>query len=470
MRSGAEAGTIIFTTLAMNQTRFYAALGEALDARGFRVFYICFHEPSLDYLRQRGHRAFNAFDGPAAPSDPDLARYGIENLNLLLNHEKAAFGLRDSTLLRRKFGRYLSAVDAALDELAADAGPAVMVQEAGGFLSLLSAFYAARARGLDNIFIEPSFFRGRVFFTCNSLRAPTVLDPQSIAVSGEVADYLESTLAGQRIVIPQKDKHHYRAAAQKLADPHNIRRLAEKLVDKYVLGKSEEFNHIGSHVTRHLRMFLTSLRLKSHYQGLPPGGSFVYYPLHVPADFALTIRSPEYLDQCALLDFVASCLPDGVKLAVKEHPALQGAIAFGRIRDLLRRHDNLVLLDPSLNNFQVMQKAAVVLTVNSKSGAEALLLGKPVVTLGDGFYTRSRLVHHVDRIADFSAALVAALRAASPANDPEEIRQYFQQVWNCCWPGELYHLAPDNISVFSDSLATYLKRPDLEQHDRACYG
>lgn len=453
----------------MNQTRFFAVLGDALHARGFQVFHICFHERSLDYLRQRGHRAFDAFTDPEPPPDLDLARYGIENLNLLLNHEKAAFGLRDSTRLRHKFERYLGAVDAALDEVA-DAGPAVMVQEAGGFLSLLSAFYAARARGLDNIFIEPSFFRGRVFFTGNSLHAPTVPDPQSIAVSGEVAGYLKSTLAGQRIVIPLKDKHHYRAAARKLADPHNFRRLAEKLVDKHVLGKSEEFNHIGPHVARHLRMFLTSLRLKSHYQGLPSGANFVYYPLHVPADFALTIRSPEYLDQCALLDFVASCLPDGVKLAVKEHPALQGAIAFGRIRDLLRRHDNLVLLEPSLNNFQVMQKAVAVLTVNSKSGAEALLLGKPVVALGDGFYTRSRLVHHVDRIADLSTALVVALRAPSPANDPEEIRQYFQQVWNCCWPGELYHLAPDNISVFADSLATYLTRPDLEQHDRACYG
>lgn len=451
---------IVFVSLAMNQARFFAALGEVLAGRGFGVAHVTFHEPSMPVLSATGRPAFNAFERSDRQSEtPDPRQFGIDNVSLLISHEKAFYDTADSAGLERKLGRYLAAMDSILAELqAASGGRVVLVQELGGFCSVLAGFHAARSRGIDNVFIEPSFFRGRVAFVRNSLRAAAVADPVDGEVQTEVSDYLERTLAEQSLVIPDKDSRHYRAVSHKIADSHNLRRLAEKLIDKYVRRQREEFSHIGRHVTRHAEMFANSVRLRRFYQPLPVDEPFVYYPLHVPADVALTLRAPEYVDQYALLDYVARNLPTGHRLAVKEHPAMAGAVDYRRMRELLRRHDRLFVLDPFVKNYTIMSAASVVLTVNSKSGAEALLLGKPVVVLGDAFYRPTRLVRAVDRLADLPAALAAAVTSQTAA-DRNAIERYFQAVWDRSQPGELYQMDKESIAVFAASLEECLSPP-----------
>jgi hypothetical protein len=98
-----------------------------------------------------------------------------------------------------------------------------------------------------------------------------------------------------------------------------------------------------------------------------------------------------------------------------------------------------------------MRAASAIVTVNSKSGAEALLLGKPVVVLGDAFYRPCSLVHAVDRAADLPDVL-ARLVAAPPTVSVDSVHAYFQDVWDASWPGELYDARPDNVVRFRDSL------------------
>lgn len=449
-----DRGVVVFTTLAMNQTQFFAKLGQVLAEQGYHVAHVCFHERSHEYLQSLGLKSYNVFTTTGRdPERVELDKYGGSRLNLLLGHEKAAFEISDSNCLVEKYRRYLAAMETIFDDVERTSPSRIwLVQELGGFLSLLAAFYVARARGIDNIFIEPSFFRGRVFFIRNSFAALPVGGPTGAMVSPEVDQYLTHTLRQQQVVIPIKDKHHYRAAGKKLKDPVNVRRFVEKTIDKYIRRKREEFQHIGGHVGRHLRMFVKSLLLRRHYRPIPPGRHFVYYPLHVPADFALTIRSPEFLDQYALIDYLARVVPPTHLIAVKEHPALIGAVEFGRIADLLSRRDNVVLLDPGMNNYEVMNAADAVLTVNSKSGAEALLLGKPVIVLGDTFYRASMLVHRAEKVTDLPSILEKALGNTSSIHDREMRRRYFQNVWDASYPGELYDSREGNVGIFADSL------------------
>jgi hypothetical protein len=445
--------TILFGTLAMNQTVFFEAVGEALERAGHKVAYLCFHERSHEYLAARGKRSFNAFrDGDEASID--LGRYAWPSLNLVLSHEKAAFELHSTPRLVQKLRRYLAACESAFESLP----EVVVVQELGGFLSNVASFYAARRRGLDNVFIEPSFFKGRLFLLRNTFAALQVEGPKAQAVSGEVAAYLEHSAASQQVVIPAKDAKHYRRPLRKLTDPYNARRLAQKALDKYVLGKREEFGHIGGHVARHARMWLNHRLMAARYRALPEHGRrFVYYPLHVPADVALTIRSPQYVDQLALVDYLARIVPDTHEVLIKEHPALVGALRRERMIDLLQARDNVRLLDPGINNYEVLSRADAVVTVNSKSGAEALLLGRPVVVLGDAFYSASRLVHRVAAAADLPAVLARVLDEP-PALDRSSISAYFQDVWDASWPGELHVGGAENAEAFAASLQAYLER------------
>lgn len=452
---------LLFVSLAMNQTRFFAALDEALPRRSWSPVHLCFHERSAEWLAGRGLAAVNAYRHPAFRRPRDAAAALGPRLETLLAHEAEAFEIPASQrpALARDFGHYLAVAEACLAELEAGSGRRpLVVQELGGFVSVLAVFEAARARGATNLFIEPSFFRGRVFFTADTLAAPTVPATAGQAPQPEMLAYLAATLENRAIVIPSKDARHYRVPTRKLRDPYNLRRLAEKLADKYLLRRREVFSHIGLHVARHLRMAATERRLRPVYRPLPEGAPFVYFPLHVPADVALTLRSPAFLDQYALIEQLAGMLPEGVSLAIKEHPALVGALDRGRVTGMLGRCPNLALLNPSLNNFAVMDRAAAVVTVNSKSGAEAALLGRPVVVLGDAFYRASPLVRAVDRLDEARAPLAEALAGRWHGPGRTEAERWFQAVWDASYPGELYDTAPDNVRRFAVSLERALQR------------
>ena len=271
------------------------------------------------------------------------------------------------------------------------------------------------------------------------------------AASNKVKAYLSEVQANKTIVMPVKDRHHYSAALNKILNSHNVRRLGEKIVDKYLLGKHQEFGHIRSHVFRHAAMLLNSMRLIGKYTEMPKLGRFVYYPLHVPGDMALTLRSPQFLDQLGLIDYLLRNLPNGYKLAIKEHPAMVGAIDASRLKTLLNRYDQLALINPAENNFDVLDRCEAVVSVNSKSGAEAILLGKPVLVLGDAFYRNSPLATPVTSITEVGLRL-RDLLAETFTSDRGKLERYFEEVWRCTYPGELYVQGEDNTKVFAHSI------------------
>jgi hypothetical protein len=451
---------ILITTLAEYQTRFWIPVAQRLRSTGREVQLLAFDDRSAEIAQAQGIPVLNMYraglqngspvdDGQAFKARID--RYGLDGTNFLFSHERVTFGIHDSAALRRRFMIYTNAMELLLDRLAAQGQQAVVVQELGGFLSVIATFYAAKKRGIRNWFIEPSFFRGRLYYTPDRFSAPDTMSTPADAVSKEVRAYLDETLQQRAIVIPQKDRHHYSAAFKKVANLRNSRRLAEKLWDQYALGKHQEFGHNLRHARVHAAMALNATRLKRLYRQLPET-PFVYYPLHVPADMALTLRSPEYLDQVATIDFLLRTIPDSHVLVVKEHPAQIGAISSNRLFELARRFDNFVLLPPQTNNYAVLARADAVVSVNSKSGAEAVLLGKPVVVMGDAFYRTCPLVFTADRLKDVPQRLREALKA--PPFDPAQAAPYFETAWRQSVAGELYIENPQQLDVFAATLAS----------------
>jgi hypothetical protein len=460
-----DDNTILITTLAEYQTRFWIPVAQRLRAAGREVQLLAFDDRSAEMAEAEGIPVVNMFrtglqEGAAVDDQGAFAKriadYGLDGTNFLFSHERVTFGIRDTAALRRRFMIYSNAMEALLDRLAAAGRQAVAVQELGGFLSVIACFYAAKKRGIRNWFIEPSFFRGRLYYTPDSLAAPDTMRTQADSVSTEVRSYLDETLRQQSIVIPQKDRHQYSAAFNKIANARNARRLVEKLWDQFALGKHQEFGHNFHHARAHAAMAVSATRLRKLYSPLPDG-PFVYYPLHVPADMALTLRSPEYLDQVATIDFLLRTIPDRHTLVVKEHPAQIGAIPANRLFALARRFDNFVLLPPQTNNYTVLGRADVIVSVNSKSGAEAVLLGKPVVVMGDAFYRSCPLVFTADRLADVPQRLRDAL--AAPPFDPADTAPYFETAWRQSFPGELYISDHAQLDTFAASLLAAIGEP-----------
>ncbi|WP_457563537.1 capsular polysaccharide export protein, LipB/KpsS family [Caminibacter pacificus] len=434
-----------------------------MKEREINCLFIVFHEGSVEYIKKQGFEVFNIFERIPTniPENIDwdeyFYSYGIENPSLLMSHERVAFNITVTDKIIKKYYNYLQALETIFLEIFNRYGKDLkVVHELGGFASITSVFYISQKYKIDNIFVEPSFFRGKVFFVKNSIYAPTIPKSDDIEPSDEMIEYLQETIKNKKIVIPKKDTKGYNDVIKKIINPYNIKRLFQKLYDKYILKRQEEFSYIGFHVVKHLKMLFNQYYFSYKYSKIP-NEKFFYYPLHVPNDVALTLRSPLYLDQYALIDFIARNLPVSFKLAIKEHPAMIGSVDRGRICDLLNRYDNIVFLNPKINNFEILEKAQAIVTVNSKAGAEALLFKKKIVVTGDAFYKNESFVFKPECYDNIKEGIFWAKEGDLSLNE-REIEKFFARVWKISYPGELYYNEKENIETFTNSLVVYFEQ------------
>ncbi len=448
--------TIILTTLAEYQTVFWIDVCRSLKEKRYDAIVLSFDDRSCELMDSVGIINFNipqlARTILHKVSEQEIAdiflQFNIDNINYWESHERLVFKIYDRYKLDLKFSSYMLAIDDVLSRVLINLDNVVLMQELGGFISVLASLFVARKRSIDNYFLEPAFFKGRLFAIKNTLYAPYIGPVLSVRVSQELRDYIRTAIAGRSIVVPDKDKHHYNRALQKLANIGNAKRLIQKLLDKYIHKKHQEFGHNWIYVGLHVKMLVNEWCLRGKYLSLTDCEPFIYFPFHVPNDMAITLRSPEYLDQLALVDYMVRILPSGINLAVKEHPAMTGAIDSARLTAMLKKYDNLKVIDPSTNNYDVLHKANAVVSINSKSGAEAAMLGKTVFVLGNAFYENSPLVKRIESLKD----LPEAIGSVKTRVEEDEIEAYFQTVWEQTSVGELYVNDPVNIENIACTL------------------
>ncbi|EGG93069.1 hypothetical protein IMCC1989_1764 [gamma proteobacterium IMCC1989] len=455
--------TLIITTLAEYQTNFWLEIAKTLRAQDFTISFISFDDRSSDTLRGNNFTTYSLNNSDRQRSkeltknlDFSLKKYQIENLHHWLTHEKVCFNLNNTEEMIEKLFSYIALSDRCIKDNI-DKKP-IMLQELGGFISVIACFFSSRAHNVDNYFIEPSFFKGRMFFVKNSFSSIDIEKNNTQKTNQqEVERYLNDAIEKKTIVIPKKDKHHYSNTLAKIINKHNIKRAFEKAIDKFILKKHQEFGHLGHHIRKHIIMLINEIRLKSKYAEASSLEKFIYFPLHVPGDMALTLRSPKYLDQISLVNYIARNIPHGYKLAIKEHPAMIGAIDAREIKGALDKNDQLVIISPKENNYDIIKKCDCVISINSKSGAEATLLNKQVLLLGDAFYSNNPLTTYINDIKELHNSITISINKEKK-DYQNLITDYFQDVWSQTYPGELYVSDKNNIDTFAKTIVSFLTR------------
>jgi hypothetical protein len=164
--------------------------------------------------------------------------------------------------------------------------------------------------------------------------------------------------------------------------------------------REEEF--IGDIVSRQrellrfrFRNLMASLLVHKTLPQLP----FFFFPLHVFDDSQITARNPEFYDQSWIIEQIANALPAGMKLVVKLHPGLDGAVSLAFLRKM-RNLKEVHLLDGKVNAHEVIARSEAVITINSTVGLEALLHAKPVLVLGRWTFGQLGMTRH---LRDFTA-------------------------------------------------------------------
>src|SRR6185312_4438742 len=102
----AASETILITTLAAYQTRFWIPVAHRLRNAGRDVHLLAFDDRSAEMAEAQGIPVVNMYrtglqDG--APVDDEnifakrVADYGLDGTNLLFSHERVTFGIRDTS-------------------------------------------------------------------------------------------------------------------------------------------------------------------------------------------------------------------------------------------------------------------------------------------------------------------------------------------------------------------------------------
>jgi hypothetical protein len=454
---------IVFTVIASRDADFFISLADVLDASKYKVIFYSFYGPAEKKIRKAGYEVFTFhaskfnINGKNRKIDPRNLeeKYKIESLRDLFLHERLTFNCHNESYLYVKCGIYLTALNSWLNAVRPD----VVIQELGGFIAPMSFYYACKRNNIKHIFLEPMMFQGTVGFVEDSINYKIRVKVKSSSKS--VKDYVDNYILSQNAVIPQKDEHHFRdATLAKFFNFTNLRKLSLKVWYKYFLGLDQEYDAIANHVWRNFRMLINRKKLTSFYwpiKNLPSDKRYIYFPLHVPLDFQLTVRSKEWLDQIALLEQVSNFLPPGFDLWIKEHPAAIGAYSIREL-DKLLNSPNVKIIHPLENSFSIIHNATAVITINSKVGAEALMQGKPLFVLGQAFYRNHGISYDISSISELEKKLTDFLKNKSnlrPSN--KKIQDFLNAVWTKSLPGELYVNTPENINKFASSLIKALE-------------
>jgi hypothetical protein len=139
---------------------------------------------------------------------------------------------------------------------------------------------------------------------------------------------------------------------------------------------------------------------------------FVYFPMHKEAELAQTFQSTLWHDQRNTIRVLASMLPSGYRLLVREHRMNYGNRPTSFYRQMAKI-PNLTMIDAFDSQFKYLRHADLVVTENGSSGLEGLLLRRPVLKLAQTFYDGAGLGRYVSNPDELNAAIIDLL--AKPA-------------------------------------------------------
>jgi hypothetical protein len=216
-------------------------------------------------------------------------------------------------------------------------------------------------------------------------------------------------------------------------------------IDKPVLDSSERVSavkRVASKLSRIRTKFEYAVQKKSEL--LPE--KFIYFPLHVEPELAISPSGGHFEEQFEAVRFVASKLPRGWRVVIKEHPHQSGfgprPVGFYK---KFRTISNVDFVKTEINSLELILKCQAVATITGSAGVEALRLKKPSWVLGYPWYLSAPGVSRIDTIFDLEQAY-AALEFFEPATN-DMLNKYLDLLHETHFygfiPGTPYHALVD---------------------------
>lgn len=181
---------------------------------------------------------------------------------------------------------------------------------------------------------------------------------------------------------------------------------------------------------------------------------FVFFPLHVEPELAISPSGGHFEEQYEAIRFLASKLPEGWKLVVKEHPHQAG---FGPrpigFYEKISMISNVNFVKTQMNSLEIIASSQSVATITGSAGVEAVRLGKPSWVLGYPWYLCSPGVTRIDTTEDLTNAF-EDLMVLKPLTNVD-LEKYVNSLHNAHFygfiPGYPDHASQNELSVLKQS-------------------
>ena len=450
----------LFTTLQTYETDFYGRVGRELERRGHETVHVSVSREAARLLRESGLDARCLMDEIAALPEPESlaaevarveAEYPIPHIRDIYYADRATDGLDEEEAARRTVDHLR-----ALERIVEDARPDVLVPEVGNETMRVAAHLVGLRRRIPVLFLLYTIFPDPLRLTVDTLHAPIVppaeLRPLEGNEAAELDAFREAFLERAK---PIREYRRWRLETRRarVFAGHVRRKLGEDRDNDYL----HPWRLLSLNVSESLR----ARAARPFYGGIDPERPFVYFPLHVTDDYKIRKVIPHCEDQASLVEQVADSLPPGHDLVLKEHPMSIGRNSFRLLRRL-RTRPNVRLVGPYVSTHELIRRAEAVAVISSTVGLEALLYEKPVLTLGQPFYSGYGVTLDVDSFREIRTKVPELLRFRP---DPETIRRFLHAAMRACSPGApvLVDRSDENAVRLAGSLEETAERAVAER-------
>lgn len=112
----------------------------------------------------------------------------------------------------------------------------------------------------------------------------------------------------------------------------------------------------------------------------------VAYPLQYEPEASLLYFAPHIVNQLSFVESILRALPEEKILWIKEHPNQFGALGNKQWQALKKRYHNVRFVHGRQNGRELIKRSALVVSISSTMGLDALLLGRTTLVAGNVFY------------------------------------------------------------------------------------
>ena len=420
----------LFTTLQTYETDFYGRVGSELQHRGHEVSHVTVSRQAARLLREQGFEARCLPDlvrEAGVPPDPAAevrrieASYEMPHIRDVYRADAACAGRPEEWCIGRTVAHF-RALERAFDLIEPD----VVVPEVGNETLRVAAHLIGLARGIPVLFLLYTIFPDPLRLSVDTLHAP-IVDPAEVrGLSAAEAEEVEA-FRHEFVARAQPIREHRRVRVE----PRRARVFAGHVRRRLTEDRDNDYLQPGRLLRTNAGEWVRARAARPFYNRLDSERPFVYFPLHVTDDYKITRIIPHCADQTSLVELVADALPPGHDLVLKEHPMSVGRNSLALLRRLQRRR-NVRLVPPGTSTHELIRRSEAVSVISSTAGLEALLYEKPVLTLGQPYYSGYGVTLDVDSFAELREKVPELLRFRP---DPELIRRFLHAAMRGCLPG-----------------------------------